>query len=239
MSKDLKKILTALKFGDISEEEAIHTINQLFHAPIKTLNLPEIINCVGIPPQQIQKKIAGLMDQEKAFIAIKANEDVFNYVRLNVPDIFFYDEGHVIFSKPPAINNLHNNKISVLSTNFTDPVAVEEAYIVSRMCGIEAYKHMDIGQFGENLTENDHEILKNTQFIIYVTSGYHPNIDWLQSTYHVPVILVPIIKKDMLFMEQMNIMSSVLFSGTRNVLRTSFNAAGDAALVASQLLLSV
>lgn len=237
MSKNIEKVLLSLIHKDISMEEAVTFINQLFQSPEKKVILPEVISCEKIKPNDALVLLKQLREKNSSFALVKASEDIFNYVRLNIADIFYYDEGATIFSKPPGIIEKLNQKLVIASNHSFAISLLEEAYIVARMAGIESYKIKDIGDFGSNLNEMDMKIINNAEFIIYIASFMDSTIEWLAKEVDIPIILVPVLSAESPFVEQLNMLSSTLSYRQFKILRSSLNGAAQAAQIASYLML--
>jgi NCAIR mutase (PurE)-related protein len=238
MSKNLEKILNAFHHGDLNLEEAVQSINRLYQKEKQVPELPVIFSCENMSPQEVHHKIEKLKEKFSTFGAIKASEEIFNYVRLNVPDLFYYDDGFTIFSKPPRAIDLLDKKIVLISNAYFGMDLLEEAFITARLCGIESYKIPNIGHFGSELRDVDKEIMKQAEFFIYVAGSTDPTIEWIATHYSQPVILVPVLRTQMPFIQQLNMLSSILSYHHPNILRTSLNGAHEAALMASYFLLN-
>lgn len=237
MNKSILKILESYSSRELTAEEAEQAIRNLFQPPVSQPELPHFFRCENMNPAEVLKKLEDLQKIHHPFLATKAGEEIFHYVRMQMPEVFYYDAGHAIFGNPPKASELLTNRLVIITNRHYEERLVEEAYIAARMAGVESYRIKDIGMFGRHLTEQDKAILQSAEFLIIIGGPQDSTLDWIIHQYEIPSILVPVLKSEMAFIEQLNMLSSTLSYSHYALLRSSINGAAEAALIASYFLL--
>jgi len=175
-SKELEKILTDLRKGDITTGEALEKLKTFpytdlgyaridHHREVRT-GYPEIIYCAGKTVEQVAGIFKVMAAKENNVIGTRATDEMYEYVRKNIPEAVYYREARIISvqKKKPEVQEA---SIAVITAGTSDIPVAEEAAVTAELLGNKIVRIYDAGVAGiHRLVDKLPEIRKCAVIIV-------------------------------------------------------------------------
>jgi NCAIR mutase (PurE)-related protein len=157
MNKEtLKTLLGRVQSGEASIDEALRKIKTLpyedlgyarvdHHRSIRT-GVPEVIYCAGKTTDQITGIASRLAEHHDNILATRAEKEVYERVRLDIPDCEYHEAARIIVVKPRAVETVGN--IAMVCAGTSDLPVVEEAAVTASVLGNHVTRLYDVGVAG-------------------------------------------------------------------------------------------
>ncbi|MBS4960225.1 MAG: nickel pincer cofactor biosynthesis protein LarB [Clostridiales bacterium] len=198
---DTRKILTALKEGRISVEEAE---NQLKVAPFEDLgyavvdhqrqirnNCPEIIYCAGKTKEQTRGILLNMLERgTKNVLGTRASEETYAYVKEVCPDVFYDPSSRILKVEREPLEKT-GGKILVATGGTSDIPVAEEAAQTAEYLGNEVVRMYDVGVAGLHRLLSKLDQIVEADVIIAVAGMEGALASVLGGLTDKPVIAVP------------------------------------------------
>ncbi len=175
-SKELEKLLTDLRKGDITIDEALEKLKTFpytdlgyaridHHREIRT-GYPEIIYCAGKTVEQVAGIFKVMAAKENNVIGTRATEEMYEYVRKNIPEVVYYREARII-SVQKRNPEIPEASIAVITAGTSDIPVAEEAAVTAELLGNKIVRIYDAGVAGiHRLVDKLPEIRKCAVIIV-------------------------------------------------------------------------
>jgi len=175
-SKELEKLLTDLRKGDITIDEALEKLKTFpytdlgyaridHHREIRT-GYPEIIYCAGKTVEQVAGIFKVMAAKENNVIGTRATEEMYEYVRKNIPEAVYYREARII-SVQKRKPEIMEASIAVITAGTSDIPVAEEAAVTAELLGNNIVRIYDAGVAGiHRLVDKLPEIRKCAVIIV-------------------------------------------------------------------------
>ncbi|MFH0842706.1 MAG: nickel pincer cofactor biosynthesis protein LarB [Bacteroidota bacterium] len=174
--KELEKLLTDLRKGEITTEEALEKLKTFpytdlgyaridHHREIRT-GYPEIIYCAGKTVEQIAGIFKVMAAKENNVIGTRATDEMYDYVRKNIPEAVYYREARII-SVQKRKPEIPEAGIAVITAGTSDIPVAEEAAVTAELLGNKTVRIYDAGVAGiHRLVDKLPEIRKCAVIIV-------------------------------------------------------------------------
>lgn len=152
----MEELLKAYKNGEVEIE---HVLNKLKDLPYENLDyarldhhrklrsgFAEVVFAQGKTPEQVAMIASRLFEQDKSFLATRANKEHFEAVKKLLPEAVFEERAGVIVIKNKAL--VAKGKVVVCTGGTSDIPFAEEAAITAEMFGAEVTRIYDVGVAG-------------------------------------------------------------------------------------------
>ncbi|NSW93176.1 MAG: nickel pincer cofactor biosynthesis protein LarB [Bacteroidales bacterium] len=154
---DLKKLLSDVKLGEKSVEEAFEILRDFpysdlgyaridHHREIRT-GYPEIVYCAGKSVDQVSGIFSAMIKRENNIIGTRANEKMFEAVR-NISDLAVYYPDARIISIQKKKMTFAETMIAVITAGTSDIPVAEEAAVTAELLGNRVVRIYDAGVAG-------------------------------------------------------------------------------------------
>ncbi len=156
-AKELEKILTGIRAGTISVDEAMEKLRDFpytdlgfaridHHREMRT-GYPEIVYCAGKTPEQVRAIFDVMNGHENNIIGTRAEKEMFSYISPFFPEAEYYAIARIISIKkkdivPPA------SKIAIITAGTSDIPVAEEAAVTAELLGNDVVRIYDAGVAG-------------------------------------------------------------------------------------------
>lgn len=197
---NLKKMLKQVKNNEIDIDTAMEKLKDL---PFKDLGYakidnhrslrngyPEVIYCEGKSLEEIEGIIKEMVANENNVLATRASKEVYNKVKLIVPDAIYYKRPRIIFIKKTEIKKT-KGKIIVVTGGTSDIAVAEEAAITAEVLGNRVERLYDVGVAGIHRLLSNLEKLNEANIIITVAGMEGALASVIGGLVDKPVIAVP------------------------------------------------
>lgn len=196
----LKQLLENCKKGVISIDEAISELKSL---PYKDLDFaridhhralrqgfPETVFCPGKEKEEIVSIIKELRTKNHPVIATRADQDIADYVLVNLPDSVYHKKARIIsYGEFPDVTT--NNYALVITAGTADLPVAEEAIIILKASGIRVKTIFDCGVAGSHRIFNEIDNITDASSIIVIAGMEGALASFIGGISSSPVIAVP------------------------------------------------
>ena len=198
--KDVEKLLTDVKGGQTSIEEAL-TILKDFpytdlgfakidnHREMRT-GYPEIVYCAGKSVGQVKEIFRVMSERENNVIGTRANEEMYETVREILPGAVYYPIARIISvqKKKPV---QPETRIAVITAGTSDMPVAEEAAITAELLGNNVLRIYDAGVAGIHRLVDKLPEIRNCRVIIVIAGMEGALASVVGGLVDKPVIAVP------------------------------------------------
>ncbi len=197
----LKKLLSDMKRGKISEEKALSSIQNFsseslgfatidHHRQLRQ-GFPEVILCEGKTPRQISLIAKKIVQRGNALLATRATKKDFAAVRRLVKSAHFHPAARTITANEPAAEGRQTKNILVITAGTADIPVAEEAVVTAKMLRQKVETMYDVGVAGIHRLLNQSDKLHKAGVIIVVAGMDGALASVVGGLVRVPVIAVP------------------------------------------------
>lgn len=156
-SKEVEKLLTDVKNGDLSVGKALEVLKNFpytdlgfaridHHRELRT-GYPEIIYCAGKSIEQVSEIFRVMAQNESNVMGTRANNEMFEAVKSISSDAVYYPVARIISlqKKKPAVPE---TRIAIITAGTSDMPVAEEAAITAELLGNNVLRIYDAGVAG-------------------------------------------------------------------------------------------
>lgn len=197
----LHNILDAVRSGEITIDEAVSKLRDLpyqdigfakidHHRRLRT-GFPEVIFCLGKTCDQVVEIIRNLAKHHPTVLATKAEEDVYEAVRRELPNAVYHKAAKIIVIGGPEKTPEDGKYILVVSAGTADIPVAEEAAVTAEAMGSRVERVYDIGVAGIHRLLDQKDKLSNANTIIVVAGMEGALASVVGGLVDKPVIAVP------------------------------------------------
>jgi pyridinium-3,5-biscarboxylic acid mononucleotide synthase len=169
----LKNLLEAVAGGGLSPTEALRKLRNLpfedlghtkvdHHRALRT-GFPEVIFCPGKTSDQICEILGSLRSHAPVVIATRAEPEVYEAVRKQVPEAEYRELARIIWLGQPVPAP---GEIAVVSAGTSDLPVAEEAAVTAEATGVTVHRIYDVGVAGLHRLLNYTETLRESSAIV-------------------------------------------------------------------------
>lgn len=200
----IRKILSAVKLGALSEPEAEKQLLSLVRrAPFEDLGFarvdhhrevrqgfPEVIFGLGKTPEQIAKIAKSIVAEGQSLLITRADEEAYIAVKNVVQNVCFHELARIVTKNGPMETTGHG-VILVMAAGTSDLPVAEEARVSAEAMGNRVDTLYDVGVSGIHRVLSEEERLNAARVIIAVAGmeGALPSV--IGGLVKVPIIAVP------------------------------------------------
>ena len=200
----IRKILSAVKLGALSEPEAEKQLLSLVRrAPFEDLGFarvdhhrevrqgfPEVIFGLGKTPEQIAKIAKSIVAEGQSLLITRADEEAYIAVKHVVQNVCFHELARIVTKNGPMETTGHG-VILVMAAGTSDLPVAEEARVSAEAMGNRVDTLYDVGVSGIHRVLSEEERLNAARVIIAVAGmeGALPSV--IGGLVKVPIIAVP------------------------------------------------
>lgn len=198
-SEALKALLQKVRSGETPLDDALKRIKSLpfedigyarvdHHRCVRT-GVPEVIYCSGKTIEQIVGIAGRLAEHHENILATRAEKEVYEAVKKDIPDCQYHDAARIIVVKPRPIELVGN--IAMVCAGTSDLPVVEEAAVTASVLGNYVTRIYDVGVAGIHRLLDSSEQLYNANVAVVVAGmeGALPSV--VGGLVDYPVIGVP------------------------------------------------
>jgi NCAIR mutase (PurE)-related protein len=151
---------------------------------------PEVVLGLGKTPAQIAAIAAEIVSRGSTLLVTRANEDVYDAVRVVVPQATYYVDARIVAFRQQDVSKGHGT-IVVAAAGTSDLPIAEEACVTAELMGNEVTRLYDVGVAGIHRLLDARTTLESARVIIVVAGmeGALPSV--VSGLVSVPVIAVP------------------------------------------------
>jgi NCAIR mutase (PurE)-related protein len=199
-AKEIEKLLTDIKNGDTSIENALEVLKDFpytdlgfaridNHREMRT-GYPEIIYCAGKSIGQVSEIFRVMTEKENNVMGTRATEEMYEAVRSVSPDAIFFPMARIISvqkSKPevPA------SRIAIITAGTSDMPVAEEAAITAELLGNNVLRIYDAGVAGIHRLVDKLPEIRNCRVIVVIAGMEGALASVVGGLVDKPVIAVP------------------------------------------------
>jgi NCAIR mutase (PurE)-related protein len=200
MKVKLEEILTKVKNGDISTQEALKLLEDYpyqdlsfakidHHRELKK-GFPEIIFGLGKTNEQIISIAQETIKKGSNLLITRVEQQDFSEIKKELPQVNYNSPARTVHFKQKK-PQMGKGKILVLTAGTSDIPVAEEAYVTGDMLGNEMEKMYDVGVAGLHRLLGGYETINKARVIIVVAGmeGALPSV--VAGIANVPIIAVP------------------------------------------------
>ncbi len=155
--KDIEKLLTDVKSGHTSVDDALSTLKDFpytdlgfakidHHREVRT-GYPEIVYCTGKTIEQVKEIFRVMVIRENNIIGTRASREMFDAVKEIIPDAVFHQAARII-SVQRKKQEAPVTRIAVITAGTSDMPVAEEAAVTAELLGNEVLRIYDAGVAG-------------------------------------------------------------------------------------------
>lgn len=198
--EDIALILSKVRDGEISVEEAMETMKDL---PFKDLGFakidnhrelrlgyPEIIYCAGKTIEQVRSIFKYLLESDRNILATRATEEMYLAVKELFSGAVFHRDARIISVGKKAVK-LTKTSIAVLTAGTSDMPVAEEAAVTAESFGNRVDRHYDIGVAGIHRLFASLPDIKKARVIIAIAGMEGALASVVGGLVEKPIIAVP------------------------------------------------
>ncbi|HTR82685.1 MAG TPA: nickel pincer cofactor biosynthesis protein LarB [Bacteroidota bacterium] len=197
----LKKLLSDLRKGKISEEKAFSSLRNFSYESLGFATIdhhrqvrqgfPEVILCQGKTEPQIAAIAKKIVGRGNTLLATRATKKQFQAVRKVVRNAHYHAEGRAITANEPAIPSAAKRKILIVTAGTSDIPVAEEAVVTALMMRQKVETLYDVGVAGIHRLLTQSDKLQSANVIIVVAGMDGALASVVGGLVRVPVIAVP------------------------------------------------
>lgn len=153
--------------------------------------VPEVVLGDGKSPQQVAAIAKELAARVDTLMITRANPDIFEAVRSEVPEVTFRSDARVVVMDKRSGNKPLKKGVTIVSAGTSDIPVAEEAAVTSELIGSEVERIYDVGVAGLHRLLDQVEKLQQSRVIIAVAGmeGALPGV--VAGLAAAPVIALP------------------------------------------------
>ena len=155
-SEKLKELLSRVRCGEVSPEEALQSIRTLpfedlgyakvdFHRCIRT-GVPEVIYAPGKTLPQILGIAERLMQHHTNILATRVTREVYEGICAVIPDCVYHETARIVVISPRPVEEVGN--IALVCAGTADLPVAEEAAVTAQALGNKVTRIYDVGVAG-------------------------------------------------------------------------------------------
>jgi hypothetical protein len=199
-SKEVEKLLTDVKSGEKSIEEALEVLKNFpytdlgfaridNHREMRT-GYPEIIYCAGKSIEQVQEIFRVMSEIENNVFGTRANQEMYDAVKSISPDTVYYPVARIISlqKKRPVVPK---SKIAIITAGTSDMPVAEEAAITAELLGNNVLRIYDAGVAGIHRLVDKLPEIRSCRVIIVIAGMEGALASVVGGLVDKPVIAVP------------------------------------------------
>jgi len=202
VSSELRKVLKEFKKGKLSEKDVVaylkrYTTETLDFAHIdhhRSLRrgFPEAILCHGKTNKQILTIIKSILVKNTVFLATRATQENYEYVKKEMPDLVYYPEARIITTKKTIKKGKKEKRAILIVTAGTSDIPVaEEAAVTAAAFGHDVERIFDVGIAGIHRLFGYIEKFQSARVIIVIAGMEGALSSVIGGLVDRPVIAVP------------------------------------------------
>lgn len=131
-------------------------------------NYPEVIFCQGKSHEQMLGIFQSLIRQNQIVMGTRANKDMFDKLKLEIPDLEYHQNARIIYYKKEEPQYIGD--VVVLSAGTSDLAVADEAAFTLELMGVRVNRYYDVGVAGiHRLLDKLNEI--NKAQVVIVVAG--------------------------------------------------------------------
>jgi len=197
---DIKDLLTALKEGKISVEDAL---GKLKHLPFEDLDYakldhhrairsgyPEVIYCQGKTDEHLTGIFKKLLENDNNILATKATPEIYKLLKGLSHNINYHELARIIVVRKKEIQK-SRHKILILTAGTSDIPVAEEAAVTSEELGNTVVRLYDVGVAGIHRLLSHKKELDDCSVIIAIAGMEGALASVVGGIVDKPVIAVP------------------------------------------------
>lgn len=197
---DLKKLLSDVKLGEKSIEEAFEILRDFpysdlgyakidHHREIRT-GYPEIVYCAGKSVEQVSGIFSAMLKKENNIIGTRASEKMYEAVR-NISDkAVYYPEARIISIQKKQIP-FAETMIAVITAGTSDIPVAEEAAVTAELLGNRVVRVYDAGVAGIHRLVDKLSEIRKCRVVIVIAGMEGALASVVGGLVDKPVIAVP------------------------------------------------
>lgn len=199
-SEALKKMLEAVKNGQLSVDEALVDLKKL---PFEDLGFakvdhhrnmrngyPEVVYCQGKTLEQIATIIEKLIESNNNIMATRASREVFDKIREITGDAVYYEDARIVVVKKRELPKTEKI-IAVVTAGTSDIPVAEEAAVTCETMGQTVERVYDVGVAGIHRLFAKKDIIMKANVIVVVAGMEGALASVVSGLVDKPVIAVP------------------------------------------------
>lgn len=199
-AKEIEKLLTDVKKGDTSVEEALVVLKNFpytdlgfaridHHREMRT-GYPEIIYCAGKSLEQVKEIFRVMAERESNVIGTRASEEMYESVRSISPEAVYYPVARIISlqKKKPVTPK---TRIAIITAGTSDMPVAEEAAITAELLGNNVLRIYDAGVAGIHRLVDKLPEIRNCRVIVVIAGMEGALASVVGGLVDKPVIAVP------------------------------------------------
>ena len=204
---DLRNLLQAVAYGQVSPESAFDKLRYLDFEPVDDFakidhhralrtGFPEVIWGPGKTPEQIVKIMQTMRDRASVVMATRIESDVYNMLKTHLPDLRYFPQARICAIAPEHHERHHRESqypgtITLISAGTADLPVAEEAAITGELCGFRVKRLWDVGVSGIHRLLDNRDTIANADVLIVVAGmeGALPSV--VAGLANCPVVAVP------------------------------------------------
>ncbi len=199
--RKLKEVLSQVKDGGCSVEEALTSLKQLDvdrlgfacldnHRKLRT-GMPEVVYGENKTGEQICKIMAAMLEGDGPVLATRVSDDKATGVLSALPELQYYEQGRMLVGRPQSESDNRRGNIAILAAGTSDIPVAEEVRVTAGSLGNKVRHAYDIGVAGIHRLFGAKEIIYDASVLIVVAGmeGALPSV--VSGLVDVPVIAVP------------------------------------------------
>lgn len=199
-SNDVKKLLEAIKNGEVTVEEGAKVLNDL---PFKDLGFakidnhrelrvgyPEVIYCAGKTIEQVKSIIEFMMTKNNNILGTRASEEMYKAVLEICPEAEYNKLAKTITVKKKSFM-LPETYIAIVTAGTSDIPVAEEAAVTAEILGNKVERIFDVGVAGIHRLFNRMELIRGAKVIIVIAGMEGALASVVGGLVDKPVIAVP------------------------------------------------
>lgn len=200
-SQRLRKLLEAVKQGEVSPDEAAQ---RLRHMPFEDLGFakldhhraircgfPEVIFCLGKTVDQVVAIVDRMASRGSTVLATRAGAEVAEAVRAVHPEAVYHAAARAIVMAGAEPCPPLDGKIAVVSAGTSDQPVAEEARVTAEVMGCRVETFYDVGVAGIHRLLAYSEALSKATVVVVVAGMEGALASVVGGLVDVPVIAVP------------------------------------------------
>jgi NCAIR mutase (PurE)-related protein len=197
---DLKDLLSKVKKGTVSLEEALRHLRDLPYKDIGFARVdshralrcgfPEVIFCQGKTPQQVVDIARQLVRDKSDLLATRASQEIYQAMKGQFPDASYHEQARAITINRSA-RRPSKGLILVVSAGTLDIPVAEEARVTAELMGNKVEALYDVGVAGIHRLLKHGELLTKARTIIVVAGMEGALAGVVAGLVNCPVIAVP------------------------------------------------
>ena len=199
-AKEIEKLLTDVKKGDTSIENALEVLKNFpytdlgfaridNHREMRT-GYPEIIYCAGKSVEQVRDIFRVMSEKENNVMGTRANEAMYEAVRSVTPDAVYYPVARII-SLQKVKPEVPETRIAIITAGTSDMPVAEEAAITAELLGNNVLRIYDAGVAGIHRLVDKLPEIRNCRVIVVIAGMEGALASVVGGLVDKPVIAVP------------------------------------------------